>query len=183
MTGNNDRTWAINAAKAILAKCAANDPWFPQPSETTILAWAEHIMSTNLDLDDLLNGVTVAYGVNGDGFHPQPKDILDAARAIRRDRLERESDAEREARQERLAAKVAEEAEAIAEAKSPDEPKRRRPTINPLNVACPWEACHASAGNPCTVAWFKHTRIPLRKAPRYHPSRIDAAKAQQGSTA
>jgi hypothetical protein len=109
----------------------------------------------------------------------QPFHIVARVAAMRRDELDRESDAEREARQERLAAKVAEDAEAIGAAKTADdEPKHRRPKLNPLTVPCPWEACRASAGSPCTVIWFKHTRIPLRKAPRYHPSRIADAEKQ-----
>lgn len=75
------------AAKA-LAKCAANDPWFPQPNRATVLAWAEQIAIYRLDEADVLAGVTVAYRDHGSGFRPLPRDIVQAAVAIRRDRPE-----------------------------------------------------------------------------------------------
>jgi hypothetical protein len=46
-------------------------------------------------------GVTKMYADNGSGFRPLPKDLVDAARAIRRERAERESTEEREAREDR----------------------------------------------------------------------------------
>jgi len=52
---------AITTAQDVLAKCAAYDPWFPQPSQATVLAWAEEIQATNLTADDLLAGVTDVY--------------------------------------------------------------------------------------------------------------------------
>lgn len=93
------------AAKA-LAKCAAYDPWFPQPNRATVQAWAEQIGRYRLDLADVLAGVTKMYSDNGSGFRPLPKDLIDAARAIRRDRTERESTAEREAREDRRDAEL-----------------------------------------------------------------------------
>jgi hypothetical protein len=73
------------AARA-LAKCAAYDPWFPQPNRATVEAWAEQIELYELHEADVLNGVTKMYADNGSGFRPLPKDLVDAARAIRRDR-------------------------------------------------------------------------------------------------
>lgn len=75
------------AAKA-LAKCAANDPWFPQPNRATVLAWAEQIAIYRLAEADVLAGVTIAYRDHGAGFRPLPRDIVQAAVAIRRDRPE-----------------------------------------------------------------------------------------------
>lgn len=88
------------AAKA-LAKCAAYDPWFPQPNRATVAAWSEQIQRYDLDLPDVLAGVSKMYADNGNGFRPLPKDLTDAARAIRADRCQRESAAELDARQTR----------------------------------------------------------------------------------
>jgi len=98
---------AIEAAQSVLAKCAANDPWFPQPSRSTALAWAEHFERWNLTRDELLAGVTKAYEDNGHGFKPLPKDIIEWARAIRRDRSDREDDEMRAAREAAIDAKAA----------------------------------------------------------------------------
>lgn len=97
---------AINATKAVLAKCAANDPWFPNPAEATILAWAEQFVTAKLPLDDLLAAVTLAYATNGSGYKPLPADIIKAARAIRADRMQRETDEQRRAREDRLDAQI-----------------------------------------------------------------------------
>jgi hypothetical protein len=76
-------------AAAVLAKCASKDPFFPKPSPALAMGWGEEFECWNLTVDDLLAGVTKAYHDNGAGFRPLPKDIVDAARAIRRDRDER----------------------------------------------------------------------------------------------
>lgn len=73
------------AAQA-LAKCAAYDPWFPQPNRATVDAWAEQIARYQLGRDDVLEGVAKMYADNASGFRPLPKDLTDAARSIRRDR-------------------------------------------------------------------------------------------------
>lgn len=93
-------------AAAVLAKCASKDPFFPKPSPALALGWGEEFQSWNLTADDLLAGVTRAYRDHGNGFRPLPKDIVDAARAIRRDRAERESTEEREAREDAIDAKL-----------------------------------------------------------------------------
>jgi hypothetical protein len=86
-------------AALALAKCAAYDPWFPKASQAIVDSWAEQLQRYELSLPDVLAGVTKMYSDNGSGFRPLPKDLTDAARAIRRDRAERESTAEREARE------------------------------------------------------------------------------------
>lgn len=97
---------AIETAAQALAKCAAYDPWFPQPNRATVAAWAEQIDHWKLDLPDVLAGVAKMYSDNGAGFRPLPKDLIDAARAIRADRTQRESAAEREAREDRRDAEL-----------------------------------------------------------------------------
>jgi hypothetical protein len=105
---------AMNTARAVLAKCAANDPWFPQPAQYTMLAWAEQFAGTNLDIDDLLAAVTAVYRDNGAGFKPLPADILKSARAIRGERADREARAEREQRQALNDTKAAADMRALA---------------------------------------------------------------------
>lgn len=90
--------WKRIAALA-LAKCASYDPWFPKASEALVTSWAEQIERHELSLADVLDGVTKMYSDNGSGFRPLPKDLTDAARAIRLDRRQRETAAEREARE------------------------------------------------------------------------------------
>jgi len=76
-------------AALALAKCAAYDPWFPKASQAIVDSWGEQIEKYKLTLPDALAGVTKMYSENGSGFRPLPKDLIDAAREIRRDRMER----------------------------------------------------------------------------------------------
>ncbi len=87
-------------AALTLAKCAAYDPWFPKASQAIVDSWAEQIAVHQLDVRDVLAGVTKMYSEHGSGFRPLPKDLIDAARAIRRERCERESTEERQARED-----------------------------------------------------------------------------------
>lgn len=113
-------------AALALAKCAAYDPWFPQPNRATVEAWAEQLERYGLTKPDVLEGVAKMYADNGSGFRPLPKDVTDAARAIRLDRCQRESEDERRAREDRQdarlsarnRAKLAEVIAAVAETKS-----------------------------------------------------------------
>jgi len=89
-------------AALALAKCAAYDPWFPKASQAIVDSWAEQLQRYQFELPDVLEGVTKMYSENGSGFRPLPKDLTDAARAVRRDRAERESTVERQAREDRL---------------------------------------------------------------------------------
>lgn len=87
-------------AALVYAKCAAYDPYLAEPSAETCMAWAEQFALYRLGVDDLLAGVTRIYAEHGSGYRPLPKDITDAARTIRRDRSERETDTERRARED-----------------------------------------------------------------------------------
>ncbi|WP_374023910.1 hypothetical protein [Mycobacterium sp. HNNTM2301] len=166
------------AARA-LAKCAAYDPWFPQPNRATVDAWAEAIEEYKLGEADVLKGVKIAYRDNGAGFRPLPRDVIQAARQVRRDRAEAESDAEREAREDRHdqalearnRARLGDVVEQIGHrvsmpAPTPSTPQRN--PHNPLNVACPW--CHATIARACTNAATGNPTSP-------HPSRIEALQA------
>lgn len=68
-------------AAMVLAKCAANDPWFPAGGETTVLAWAEVFGDSGLSREDLLAGVARAYRLAEEGFRPLPASIVRHARA------------------------------------------------------------------------------------------------------
>lgn len=106
------------------------------------------------------------------GVWLEPGHIYDRVRAIRRDQLEREPAEMREARQEALAAKAAEDIEALAAHKGlPLSAPTifRRPTANPLTVACPW--CKSTPGQHCVIPQTTH-----RPAEGTHPSRRDAAE-------
>lgn len=93
-------------AALVLTKCAAYDPYLTEPTEETARAWAEQFELYQLGLVDLLAAVTKVYSEHGSGYRPLPKDFTDAARAIRRDRTERESDTERRAREDRRDAEL-----------------------------------------------------------------------------
>jgi hypothetical protein len=94
-------------AALALAKCAAYDPWFPQPNRATVEAWAEQIARWDIAPRDALAGVAKMYTDNGSGFRPLPKDLIDAARACRSDRCQRESREQREAREDAQDARLA----------------------------------------------------------------------------
>lgn len=68
-------------AAMVLAKCAANDPWFPAGGESTVLAWAEVFSDSKLAREDLLAGVARAYRLAEEGFRPLPASIIKHARA------------------------------------------------------------------------------------------------------
>ncbi|MGW4720890.1 hypothetical protein [Nocardia sp. NPDC004260] len=70
-----------HTAAMVLAKCAANDPWFPAGGESTVLAWAEVFSESGLAREDLLAGVARAYRLAEEGFRPLPASIVRHARA------------------------------------------------------------------------------------------------------
>lgn len=74
-------------AAAALAKCAAYDPWFPQPNRATVEAWAEQLALWKVDHQDALDGVAKMYADNGSGFRPLPRDLIDAVRFLRDKRV------------------------------------------------------------------------------------------------
>lgn len=73
-------TWTETAA-LVLAKCASNDPWFPNPGQAIVKAWAEIFATSNLTREDLLAGVTRAYQTEDTGYRPLPASIVKHARA------------------------------------------------------------------------------------------------------
>lgn len=93
-------------AALVLAKCAAYDPYRPEVTEEQARAWGEQLALHGLNDRALLSdAVTRVYSEHGSGYRPLPKDITDAARALRKERADRESTAERQAREDRLDAR------------------------------------------------------------------------------
>lgn len=71
----------IETAAMVLAKCAANDPWFPKGGDALVQGWAEVFAESRLSRDDLLSGVARAYRVEESGYRPLPASIVKHARA------------------------------------------------------------------------------------------------------
>lgn len=105
------------AAQAF-AECASHDMWFPKANPGATTALARHIQRWKLELPDVIDGVRKMYADNGSGFRPLPKDIIDAARAIRRERAEREDRDQRNARADRIDAKLQARIDAVAAQKA-----------------------------------------------------------------
>lgn len=87
-------------AAMVLAKCAANDPWFPAGGEAIILAWSEVFAASKLTREDLLAGVARAYRLSPDGFRPLPASIVSHAKAAYYESLAELPEARREAMEE-----------------------------------------------------------------------------------
>lgn len=90
----------MQTAAAVLAKCAANDPWFPAGGESTVMAWAEVFSESGLAREDLLAGVARAYRLAEEGFRPLPASIVRHARASYFEQLQALSDDRRELMEE-----------------------------------------------------------------------------------
>lgn len=71
----------IETSALVLAKCASHDPWFPNPGEALVKAWADIFAKSHLSREDLLAGVSRAYGLEDEGFRPLPASIVKHARA------------------------------------------------------------------------------------------------------
>lgn len=94
------------AARA-LAKCQANDPYFPNVGDAMVLAWSEHLERHGiLDYELVEAAVFKMYDEHDSGFRPLPKDLVAAARSIRKtvteDETEREKNLRIAANEERL---------------------------------------------------------------------------------
>lgn len=87
-------------AALVLAKCAANDPWFPNGGEAIVMAWAEVFAESGLAREDLLAGVARAYRLETDGFKPLPAAIVKYAKEAYYDSLKSLPEAKREAMEE-----------------------------------------------------------------------------------
>lgn len=182
---------AIGLAKKILAKCMAYDPHFPNPSQATLMAWAELVMINNPSEDDALDAVTKFYATNTDGVKPLPASILTLARQARQDRMarggyppprDRSTDPAPPALpgvekmpMEEWERRHGRKFPALALGKSLDDPEFTGP--NPLRVRCVW--CKQPKGEPCVVAG---TSQPLKRA-RAHDVRFAQVEGRCAHTA
>ncbi len=70
----------LDTAREVLQRCSGYDLWFPTPSQTAIVAWANAFAGTELSHDDLLAGVDHAYRNEPPGYRPLPASIITHAR-------------------------------------------------------------------------------------------------------
>jgi hypothetical protein len=91
----------------ILAKCSGYRPdRTPQPGELVAMAWVEHFSDfPHITADDALEAVKVYHRDPQDRMI-QPADISRIARAIRRDKSDRETEDQRRAREALIDAKA-----------------------------------------------------------------------------
>jgi hypothetical protein len=94
-SGEHQQTAAL-----VLAKCAANDPWFPNGGEAIVMAWAEVFAESGLAREDLLAGVARAYRLETEGFKPLAASIVKHSFAAYHDSLKSLSEEKREAMEE-----------------------------------------------------------------------------------
>ena len=78
------------AAALVYQRCNHFDPYLPPLNEDLARAWGSQFERHRLTLNDLLAGVDRVYDQHGSGYRPLPADITAAARAIRRDRDDRQ---------------------------------------------------------------------------------------------
>ena len=71
----------IDIATDIFKRCSGYDLWFPTPSQTAIVAWANVFAESRLSREDLTAGVDLAYGKEGPGYRPLPASIVQYAHA------------------------------------------------------------------------------------------------------
>lgn len=70
-------------AAIVYQACNAFDPYMPTLSPEMAKAWGRQFEKHRLTPDLLLKAVDKIYDEHGSGYRPLPKDITDAARAIR----------------------------------------------------------------------------------------------------
>lgn len=95
-------------AAQVLAKISLCDPLFPKPDANMARAWAEVFSVHGLDLPDLLAGVTALFADDTRASRDRvlPADVIRKARAIRRERAERDDAETRAAREAAIDAKI-----------------------------------------------------------------------------
>lgn len=75
-------------AAAVYQACNHYDPYLTPLSVDLAKAWGRQFENYGFSVDELLSGVDRIYRDNGSGYRPLPKDICDAARAVRKDSFE-----------------------------------------------------------------------------------------------
>lgn len=79
----------VIAVAHVLGKAALFDPRFSKPDEGKALAWAQALQPHNFDTADILDAVVKFYSDNADRTL-MVADVIARAKAIRRDRAQRE---------------------------------------------------------------------------------------------
>lgn len=69
-------TTYIDIATEVFKRCSGYDLWFPTPSQTAIVAWANLFAESKLSREDLLAGVDLAYTRETPGYRPLPASII-----------------------------------------------------------------------------------------------------------
>jgi hypothetical protein len=157
------------AARKVLTKIGAYDPFFSKPAESILVAWTEQIAATNLTEDELLAAVAEVYRVKESGFRPLPADVLNTARRLRRERFDAlplaEQQAIRDAETRDIDAELAELEDntpaVVLAHRMPDNPAK-----GPRWVRCTY--CGAHPGDGC----FNRGR-PELKLGGFHPARFE----------
>ncbi|TDP29892.1 hypothetical protein [Nocardia ignorata] len=70
----------LDIAREVLQHCSGYDLWFPTPSQTAIVAWANVFATSKLSREDLIAGVDRAYQTEAPGYRPLPASIISYAR-------------------------------------------------------------------------------------------------------
>jgi GrpB-like predicted nucleotidyltransferase (UPF0157 family) len=100
---------SITGATEVLELASLLDHRVPTPDKARVLAWARQIdRHIALERDDMLDAVQSFYD-RPSGNPVSVGDVIETARRIKRDRLEREADDAREHRQHELDVKAADE--------------------------------------------------------------------------
>jgi hypothetical protein len=111
---NHPSAQSITNATEVLELASLLDHRVPTPDKARVLAWARQVdRHVSLERDDMLDAVQSFY----DRPSTQPVsvgDVIETARRIKRDRLDREADQEREDRQQVFGVKAADEVRDLA---------------------------------------------------------------------
>lgn len=127
MTDRPPSPAVIDATTEVLELAALLDNRVAAPDKARIMAWSRQVARHSLPRDDMLDAVQAFYDRPG----PQPVsvgDVIDGARRIKRDRIDREQDAQRDERAAQLAIKA--ETDDIAAAVHFGQTRRRTPRLD-----------------------------------------------------
>lgn len=152
---------AIAATTEVLELASLLDHRVPTPDKARVMAWSRQIDRHGLPRDDMLNAVQEFY----DRPSPDPisvGDVIDGARRIKRNRLDREDEHQREQRQLRLDRKAADEVRAITTAVVMG-PSPRTDRIEAAELAL--QCCTTKTEAQQAICEYFAAKTDARKAP------------------
>lgn len=175
---------ALKLAGQVLAKIAAYEPRFPQPSQAMLNAWAEHITIRNPDPEAMLDAVAQYFAEPHDSL-PTPFAISNIARTRRQEAMSRDPQPPPDKAADPAPPELPgvqkmsmAEWEAKHGVKFPElvlgKSLDNDYVTNPLRVRCPH--CGASEGSPCMVAGTAQLLTKVRA----HESRMAIVEARCG---